>query len=134
MTAPRTDADTATPIAETLDRLERAHAAATPGPWSATQDFIDQGVPDCTMTIHGGDGGYVATVSQSYRGEDSAAAIVAAHNALPSLLAAVRGVLALADSLDVDSCDPQPDWRARLLFETADRLRAVVTAALGESR
>jgi hypothetical protein len=47
------------------------------------------------------------------------------------LVRGVRAVLALADSLDVDSCDPMPDERSRLLYDTAERIRAAVSSALG---
>lgn len=43
--------------------------------------------------------------------------------------AAVARVEALADSLDVDSCDPMPDERARLLYDTAVRIRHALDGA-----
>jgi hypothetical protein len=124
---------TAADVSGLLARLEETHKAAdTPGPWEAWSlgEIVRPcrcGIDGCTVPvglIDDGDGDMA-------RDDRVTAAIVAAHNAIGPLLAAVRGVLEVADSLDVDSCDPQPDDRSRLLFDTAQRLRTAVASALG---
>lgn len=98
-----------------LDGLEAAHAAATDGPWTERQDFIDQGVPDNSKTLNAADGSYLGTIALTYRGEDNAAAIVAVHNAFPRMAALIRrqqaaldAAKALADELAA-KCPPD-DW------------------------
>lgn len=85
-----------------LAELDAAVAAATPGPWHvAKSGAIDAGRYD---TVIGG--GPVDCMSRCYGGSSTiegdnlpadAALIVAAVNTLPALVAAVRGVLDLAD-------------------------------------
>lgn len=82
-------------VAARLAELAALHAAATPGPW---------GTPVAPTWIHRAEAlGHVGTTEHA----EDAALIVAAVNALPDLIAAVRAVADLADELE--------DWRANAI-------------------
>jgi hypothetical protein len=121
-----------------LDALDEAHTKATPGPWEA----------DGFLVLPGYWGDTPPVLARTNDNTD-AAAIVAAHNALPALTAAVRAGLALADvwdgiadtwqqTADHPNSGPThpPTYRSSCLEEVADfraraaALRATVTAAL----
>jgi hypothetical protein len=86
---------TATPAQDVralLDRLEQAHAAATPGPWCEDEEgFHDLEAID--------EHGFGEVIGRIDAGED-VTLIVAAVNALPSLVSALRAVADLADELE----------------------------------
>ncbi|MCW2902299.1 MAG: hypothetical protein JWO67_4564 [Streptosporangiaceae bacterium] len=115
-----------------LTRLEETHAAATKGPW---RQLVGNGV----VASRADDAEIVATWVE--RSAD-AAAIVAAHNAMPQLVAALRGVLALADELDrfgtARDRDNEDDDEAQAAsaaayLRSAHLLRSTVAAALTAS-
>jgi hypothetical protein len=99
-----TDTDTAA----FLDRLEALHAQATPGPWSqhpSDGEYVIAGVTD-----NDGEFDYAVDVCDTYTFRKAnpaadAAAIVAAVNALPLLVAAVRAAYALAEAWETDHAD-----------------------------
>lgn len=116
MTAP----DVAARVTAWLDRLEGLHTAATPGEWSAEPNYrLVKGCRclSCWEPIEGSwdidpiDGpdcpqhGCWHNISLS---QADAAAIVAEHNAMGSLLALARGVTALADELESFTVDRNP--------------------------
>jgi hypothetical protein len=127
-------------VRDRLRQLTEAHAAATAGPWESPYPFtklID--APGSTDNM---------AIVQCDSAAD-AAAIVAEHNAVPDLIAALTAVLDLADELDGRAKglrDQALDLRrhrfpdsARLrdeeatdLAELAARIRAAVAAAGGE--
>jgi hypothetical protein len=112
-------------VADLLARLEETHKAATPGPWIADSHEIYQALPYAT-DLSGDWIGETCRIDGDPLGpgDADAAAIVAAHNHQPALIAAVRAVLALADELE-----PLP--RIITGSYAADRLRSAVAAALG---
>jgi len=89
MTAP-------SPLTVLCDQLEQLRAEATPGEWTAEQNYIDMGVPDNSKTLRNANGWALGDVYLRLPGEDNAALIVAAVNAVPRLTAAIRAVEALA--------------------------------------
>ncbi|TYP82048.1 hypothetical protein [Blastococcus xanthinilyticus] len=99
-----------------LDELEQALAAATPGPWLTDTNGC------CVM---GGKENVEFVTNRSTTPAD-AAAIVAAVNTAPKLLAAVRGMYALADLLE-DSVLLDKETR----FRAAAEIRAVLDQAIG---
>lgn len=74
-----------------LDRLRALHAAATPGDWFT---------PDCegSETVTSDEGDEIANCATKLcsSGQADADSIAATHNALPSLLACVDALRALA--------------------------------------
>jgi hypothetical protein len=130
---------TATPAQDVralLDRLEQAHAAATPGPWCEDEEgFHDLEAID--------EHGFGEVIGRIDAGED-VTLIVAAVNALPSLVSALRAVADLADD-DVTVGELARGYaaNAKIIGETqywetlaevreqsADRLRSALAAAL----
>ncbi len=82
---------------EQLDELRRLEAAATPGPWASNRGYEqgDPGVFVCPVA-----GGYVIACEDQGPSEADADLIVAARNALPSLLTGLdtaRAELAAAE-------------------------------------
>jgi len=77
-----------------LDQLDALRAAATPGPWEhVTDDHGRKGVEHSVWSDSG-----ECYVAEVLPGPD-AALIVAAVNSLPQLVAALRGVMKVADEL-----------------------------------
>jgi hypothetical protein len=121
--------DTTDNLTELLDRLEAAAAAATPGPW-----YVEEHAGRDGMVVMA-DGFRRAHLPQTRlveNAEADAALIVAAVNALPTLVAelrahqaAVHAVRELADELEVDHRHTDYDLGAVM---AADRLRAAVAA------
>jgi hypothetical protein len=113
-----TDTDTAA----FLDRLEALHAQATPGTWSqhpSDGEYVIAGATD-----NDGEFDYAVDVCDTYAFRKAnpiadAAAIVAEHNALPLLVAAVRAAYALAEA---------DEARAKVCRDASKR----ATASLGE--
>jgi hypothetical protein len=100
-----------------LDGLEEARKAATPGPWKVAYPFrklVD--LPDRLSAV------------TADRPKD-AALIVAAVNALPEMVAVVRGVLALAEEFDTLGRNLHSVPAADAYDDAAVQLRAVVAAA-----
>jgi hypothetical protein len=124
--------------AEWLDRLDQAHAAATPGPWATYEahgrDYCDEawsflGIRSMTGVLPQVAQTHPLWDSESELAGEDAAAIVAEHNATPRLVAALRAVLSLADRLD-------EDWEAVMVGHDHDEclgniIRSAVVAALG---
>jgi hypothetical protein len=129
-----------------LDALADTHSKATERPWEVDDDGV-------TVEVVGGDGWSVRNKYGFHAA--NAAAIVAAHNALPVLLRLAReryaleaAVLALAEKLDGEAAERDriaerlpntPSYRMeinRLLVaakhqaRAARRIRSTVTAAL----
>lgn len=160
-----------------LSRLEELHAAATPGPWDAEicegELTVSAGSARTEWTEH--DGFRLGQPASHYQSTDriyeqelddwdgdktlddkqreaDADWIVAAHNALPQLVAAVRAAYGLAEQLDAEAehCDvrassypPSGPWaiehhqisaRAQASRRSAERLRAALDEALGGIR
>jgi hypothetical protein len=106
-------------VAAWLDGLEEARKAATPGPWEATGPRADGGAYIDTRQVRLDDGS-APWIGRAHRQPD-AALIVAAVNALPELVAALRGVLALAEEF--------AQTHGATEAYCADRIRAAVAAA-----
>lgn len=107
-----------------LDRLDEARAAATPGPWHVMRSTDDRRAYAITA-------GRVVTDSAGCSTPD-AACIVAEHNAVPALVAALRNVLAVAEELEAwagenDSCEPT-DTDGLLRSITAGRVTRRIVA------
>lgn len=108
---------------------EEFSVAATHGEWEVLGDEGIWAAVDF--------GGSFVTMTEDLNPAD-AAAIVAAHNALPQLVAAVRAVLTEAEALD-RFADAVPyaatgsydDGRKRAQANAAARIRGAVAAALG---
>lgn len=106
MTAP----DGLAVVRELLDQLDTAHAAATPGVWSVYWgDHIGSGVTREAGGVRVEHD--VAELRSDREDEDTtrlaadAAVIVADHNAVPQLVAALRRVAELLDRWDEDHAD-----------------------------
>jgi hypothetical protein len=133
-------------VRDRLRQLTEAHGQATAGEWEQDGEYP-------TEVYNGLCGDKERLIAECHLAErearDNAAAIVAAHNAVPWLVAALTAVLDLADELDGEAKglrDQALDLRryrypdaARLrdeeatdLANRADRIRAVVAAAGGE--
>jgi hypothetical protein len=108
-------------VPDLLTRLEQLRAAATPGPW--THDVYED---------HASRRRFVAETGW----RPDAALIVAAVNALPSLVSALRAVAELAEELEaeaqqqVDDSDSLASVVGRSWVNAARQFRAVLTAAL----
>jgi hypothetical protein len=115
-----------------LDSLEEARKAATPGPWFAW----DRGVGWMIALDPGGDRVLPEGMRTDLARQEDAALIVAAVNALPELVAALRGVLALADesTFDVREWGEPGSPYSNGARHAFDRIRAVVAAAHTEER
>jgi hypothetical protein len=127
---------TATPAQDVralLDRLEQAHAAATPGPWLTYHHPDDRSSATVDFTGARSSDGYVAVC---WRSSADAAAIVAEHNAIPALVSALRAVADLADEADAKVRRSVPAAGAERLIENGAHtvrvgdLRSVLAAAL----
>lgn len=125
---------TTTP-ADRLDELEGLREAATPGGWSATDERADGGAYiDADPRPTGCPPPWVGHASR----HADAVYIAAAHDALPVLVAALRGVLALADELDgnarvrdAEGLLVYPARDRRPMHEHAALIRSAVASALG---
>jgi hypothetical protein len=131
--------ETTTDVAGLLARLEETHKAATPGPWATYEehgrDISDEGwsllairsmtgtLPDVALT-------HPLWGHENELAREDAAAIVAAHNHLPALIAAVRAVLALADEQDAELAARGFVLDGRCILP-GDAIRSAVAAALG---
>ena len=116
------------PILALCDRLEQARAAATPGEWRVGKGneieagqydtVIERGPVDCMSYCYGG----TSTIEGDNLPAD-AALIVAAVNAVPEMVAAIRAVHALADEWLRDGSAPQQaiDLRRALAAVATDR-------------
>jgi hypothetical protein len=82
-------------VTDRLEQLEEARAASTVGDWT-WEVLAEEGVWAVDPL---GDFGTFVTTLEDLRPDD-AAAIVAEHNAIPALIAAIRAGLTLADELD----------------------------------
>ena len=127
-------------VRDRLRQLTEAREKATGGPWSVAKSggidageydtVIGRGPVDCMSYCYGG--------SSTIEGDNlpaDAAAIVAEHNAVPWLVAALIAVLDLADELESYTIDRHPapgSYDAGVIamqVNAADRIRAVVAAA-----
>ena len=97
-------------MTDILDELERLHAAATQGEWRVRVD-----APNYIATGHGNE---FANAAKAYDPND-AAFIVAAHNRMPTLLAYVRALEAVAYFVG----DPDSP-RGRAVSDALDAARA----------
>jgi hypothetical protein len=114
-----------TDTAAFLDRLEALHAQATPGPWENPYPFtklID--APGSTDNM---------AIVQCDNAAD-AAAIVAEHNAVPRLVAAVRAAYALAEEFAVLGRKLHSVVAADAFADAAQQLRAALNEALEAGR
>jgi hypothetical protein len=107
--------------AEVLTRLEELHQAAVSRADYPSRPWLEQNADEPQEIEAVWSDGARMVIGECFE-EATVAAIVAEHNAFPDLLAAVRGVLALADE-------------AERLYRAVrtDRIRAAVAAALGET-
>lgn len=131
-------AEDRTGVVARLDALEAAHKTATPGPWWV-DGTLGPVMGAAILPPYGTSEVPVVAVDAGVVREADAAAIVAEHNSYGDLLAAVRGMLALADAADEKARQSVPAAGAeRLIAEgvhtvkVAD-LRSTVAAALGEA-
>jgi hypothetical protein len=116
-----------------LDALAETHGKATEGPWAHIVDDHGRKGIEHSLWSESADG-YVAEQLVSRYAEADAAAIVAAHNALPELLRLAReryaleaAVLALADKWEHGATR----WENPLpVPPEVAHLRSTVTAAL----
>lgn len=102
---------------ELLDQLDELRTAGTAGEWQrdgAGNVYVEY--------RHKGDLYTDGLISAAYTTSSDAALIVAAVNALPQLVGALRAVLALADECDADA----GTWSVLV----GNRFRDAVTAAL----
>jgi hypothetical protein len=103
-----------------LDDLTAKHAAATDGPWFAW----DRGVGWLiTLDTDGGSNPLPEGFRTDIGREEDAALIVAAVNALPTLVARLRAAADLADQL---AGPPTVAENGALRRQIADRLRAAL--------
>jgi hypothetical protein len=134
-------------VRDRLRQLSDAHGQATAGPWAQHPSDGEYIIGEVSA-----DGDNYLDVADTYAfrkqtGYADAAAIVAAHNAVPWLVAALTAVLDLADELDtlgelnltradrVSNRELDEQYRlGRSLsyMQAAGKLRAVVAAAEGE--
>lgn len=103
-------------VAAWLDRLEELRAAATEGVWEAHSIYID--AHTTTRDTH-----RYEIVANSTVPAD-AACIVAEHAAVPQLVAAIRGVLALADELETRAAEALTAARTEVSPNLAKRMRS----------
>jgi hypothetical protein len=146
---PRRNQPSSVPVtaAEWLDRLDQAHAAATPGPW-----WNESGTVHAPLPFGRNDGKPGPAChpldAQGRNGRDAnadAEFASVAYNANPGLVAAVRAVLELADD-DEAVAERATDYASKAVTlgkqdywetlsqvrsQSADRIRAAVGAALG---
>lgn len=108
-----------------LDALDAARAEATPGPWEV---LPDEGIWASSPTD---DFGTFVTTLEDLPDSD-AACIVAEHNNLPRLTAALRAVLALADEHENRWPDFSPAGDPLPYVVTTADLRAAIASALTE--
>lgn len=126
-------------MTDRLEHIEALLAAATPGPWEVHQETAEE----CPL----GEGLYVdhrggrPVAFASSGNNDDAALIVAARNALPDLVAAVKAARGAEDSLSYLPDYPhQPDCGAWDVFCATcyglivrDELRAALAKLAAES-
>jgi cell division protein ZapA (FtsZ GTPase activity inhibitor) len=114
-------------ITDRLDEIERLRAAATPGPWETTAwggtDHDGEGWAEYGVRLD--DRGPVI-LGYDEQAQADAALIVAAVNAVPELVAAVRAVLALADRWDQVAIAADNGWQRTVNRSHADRLRTAL--------
>jgi hypothetical protein len=108
-------------LTEYLDQLDQAHAEGTPGPWR-----LDDDTDGCGHVVSDRPTGTAAYVAEPHSSYADGALIVAAVNALPELIAALRAVLAECEALEDDrSVGIEGDYT-----DSAFRIRTAITAAL----
>jgi hypothetical protein len=105
------------PLPAVLAALEGARAKATPGEWRRVNG-------EALVAV----GGPVLGAVSEYA---DAACIVAEHNAVPRLIAAVRAVWALADELETTGGKPGSQARVAR-WVAAEQLRDALASALAE--
>jgi hypothetical protein len=111
-------------MTDRLDEIEGRLNAATDGPWTARQDFIDGGVPDCSKTLNGGErGDYIGTIALRYDGAADAEFIAAAPTDMAALLGALRATLAECDATDTETDEA-------LQGDLVNRIRTAINEAL----
>ena len=115
-------AEDRTGVVARLDALEAAHKAATPGPWEQDGEYP-------TEVYNGRVGNSEELIADCHTRAD-AAAIVAEHNLTPALIAAVRGVLDLADGWDDFAATRLTGMDARHMRAAASDVRSRVAAAI----
>jgi len=121
-----------------LDGLDAALAKATPGPWAQQNGAPNFVYGDPEVGIFVCDTGH--DVLADGQPTADAALIVAAVNALPALLAAVRAAADLAGELDghvmprsFHPAGTHSDGASSAYADAAVRLRAALSAALPEA-
>jgi hypothetical protein len=115
---------------DVLDGIKARMVGITQGPWKASQDFIDGGVPDNSMTLNGGGrGGYIGTIALHYDVRASNAEfIAAARTDVARLTGAVEAVLAVGEYNFLD------DSYANGYNDALAEVRAAIENALKESQ